>query len=242
MSKHIENFIHNNKDAFNDYEPSTNVWQNIQQQVTEAKLADTQKTTAKKINFYKWLAAASIALLVIVSVLFLSKNKKMVVANDVVKTQKTPILKAKKNNTDTLEKEKSILLKQDEKYIAKVAIKTSITPKKQPIKIDTIIDEMMAFKKTQEHFATLISYKEKEIKKLSDADTAVYRSFTSDMKNLNKSYLQLSKQLNNSNNKKALVNAMIYNLQIQIELLNKQLIILNSIESSQKKEKYETNI
>jgi hypothetical protein len=52
----------------------------------------------------------------------------------------------------------------------------------------------------------------------------------------------LNKELPKTQNKSALINAMIYNLQIQIDLLNKQLIILNKIESKQKKQQNEENI
>ena len=108
---------------------------------------------------------------------------------------------------------------------------------------NTIEDkEMTAFNESKTHFATLIAYKGNEIKKLAKNNPEVYKNFSKDITELNETYKQLNKQLPKTNNKSALINAMIYNLQIQIDLLNKQLIILNKIETIKKKKNYENNI
>ena len=244
MSKQLENFMEQHKDAFNDYEPSEKLWHKLEKEINNKQVVTMQQATVKKLFIYKWIAAASVTLLIGLSIFNLTKENIVpadkIVKQDVETPHKTePTIKIDTPTTITI----SAFTPAKEKFIAKQAFKKEPEKRKPTVKIiDTHYDEMIAFAQTQKHFATLIAYKEKEIKNLSKADTNVYKSFAADMEGLNNSYKQLSTQLPTTNNKSALINAMIYNLQIQINLLNKQLIILNNIESSQKKVQYENNI
>jgi hypothetical protein len=244
MSKQLENFMEQHKDAFNDYEPSEKLWNKLEKELNNKQVVTMQQATVKKLAIYKWVAAASVTLLIGLSIFYFTKETIVAPSSVVTKEIEIPSNSepAIKLDTPTIIAIPAIQT-TEEKFIAKQPVK------KEPViippsikKIDTLYDEMIAFAQTQKHFATLITYKEKEIKNLSQADTNVYKSFAKDMEGLNKSYEQLGKQLPKTHNKSALINAMIYNLQIQIDLLNKQLIILNKIESSQKKETYENNI
>ncbi len=244
MSKKLENFMEQNNNAFNDYEPSEKLWDKLEKELNNKKVVTMQQATVKKLTIYKWVAAASVTLLIGLSIFYFKKENKVapgsIVKQDAETTHKSePTIKLDTSTTITI----PALKATKEKFIAKQSFKKEAATTKPGVKkIDTLYDEMIAFAQTRKHFATLITYKEKEIKNMSKADTNVYKSFAADMEGLNKSYQQLSRQLPTTNSKSALINAMIYNLQIQIDLLNKQLIILNKIESSQKKETYENNI
>jgi hypothetical protein len=244
MSKKLENFIEQHKDAFNDYEPSEKLWNKLEKELNNKQVITMQQATVKKLAIYKWVAAASVTLLIGLSIFYFTKEN-IVAPNNVVKQEvETPaaIESIIKLDTPTIINSPVIQQKED-KFIAKQVLpKEPVIAKQKRKVVDTLYDEMIAFAQTQKHFATLITYKEKEIKNLSKADTNVFKSFAADMEGLNKSYQQLNTQLPKTHNKSALINAMIYNLQIQIDLLNKQLIILNKIESSQKKQTYENNI
>jgi hypothetical protein len=244
MSKQLENFMEQNKDAFNEYEPSEKLWNRIEKELNNKQVVTMQQATVKKLAIYKWVAAASVTLLIGLSIFYFTKEN-IVTPGSVVKQEveaphkSEPTIKLDTPTNITI----PVFKPKEEKFIAKQSLpKEPVIAKRNIQNVDTLYDEMIAFAQTQKHFATLINYKEKEIKNLSKADTNVYRSFAKDMEGLNKSYQQLGKQLPKTHNKSALINAMIYNLQIQIDLLNKQLIILNKIESSQKKEIYENNI
>jgi hypothetical protein len=245
MSKQLENFMEQNKDAFNDYEPSAKLWDNLQKELNNTAAIKKQQAVIKKLTIYKWVAAASVTLLIGLGILFFTKDNTVVPPSVVIKNKETPKLTVPEIIKDTIVNNivNPVLQPEKEKFIAKQTMvnkqDTLVPPKQKQVKE---YDEVLAFEQTQKHFATLILYKQKEIKKLSKSDTAIYNRFSADMEGLNKSYKQLSKTLPKSNSKSALINAMIYNLQIQIDLLNKQLIILNKIESSQKKEEYENNI
>jgi hypothetical protein len=244
MSKQLENFMEQHKDAFNDYEPSEKLWNKLEKELNNKQVVTMQQATVKKLAIYKWVAAASVTLLIGLSVFYFTKQN-IVIPNSIVNHEvETPKKTETIINLDTPNIISIPALQpKEEKFIAKQSLTKEPVIAKQKVKnIDTLYDEMIAFAQTQKHFATLINYKEKEIKNLSQADTNVYKSFAKDMEGLNKSYQQLGKQLPKTHNKSALINAMIYNLQIQIDLLNKQLIILNKIESSQKKVQYENNI
>ncbi len=244
MSKQLENFMEQHKDAFNDYEPSEKLWHKLEKEIDNKQVVTMQQATVKKLAIYKWVAAASVTLLIGLSVLYYTKDSSVmpvsIVKKDVEPTYKTePTIKLDTPTIITI----TAFSPAKEKFIVKKVFKKEPEKTKPTVKkIDILYDEMIAFAQTQKHFASLIAYKEKEIKNLSQADTNVYKSFAADMEGLNKSYKQLSTQLPTTSNKSALINAMIYNLQIQINLLNKQLIILNNIESSQKKVQYENNI
>jgi hypothetical protein len=248
MSNELKNFIDQHRNEFDDYEPSSKVWDNLQNDLNKNNTTIQQKATAKKLVLYKWVAAASVILLMGLSILFFTRKNTESTVPDITKTTKptptntvvptvitkdTPIIKTAV--TPTLE----------EKTIAKEIPKTTppiTTPKKNVVIEHNINTDMIAFNESKAHFTKLITSKQNEIKNLSKNDPEVYQNFMKDIDELNKNYKQLNQQLPRTTNKSALINAMIYNLQVQIDLLNKQLIILNKIESLHKKNKYEKDI
>jgi hypothetical protein len=245
MRTNLENFIEQNKDAFNEYEPSAKLWDKLEVELKETNTTFQQKAVVRKINFYKWVAAASVILLVGLTVLFFTQ-KNIDPSHTSVATHEGEVPKENKlQNNDTVLKNvpESIYHKQEPFIAKKTMPEKEVVKEAIPVLKETEVDEeMIAFKESKNHFAKLIAFKQNEIKNLSKHDTAIYRSFTKDIDELNSSYKQLNKELPKTQNKSALINAMIYNLQIQIDLLNKQLIILNKIESKQKKQQNEENI
>jgi hypothetical protein len=244
MSNKLENFIEQNKDALNDYEPSAKLWDKLQKEIDNKQVVTMQQATVKKLAIYKWVAAASVTLLIAGSIFYFTSKKEAEHPAIVNEEKQTPAVETIiEKDTNTI-KTTPTLKPQVEKFIAKQSniIKQEIIKPKIVAIPEKKYDEVYAFKATEKHFATLISFKEKEIKNFAKTDPEAFKSFSADMEGLNKTYKQLNTQLPKTNNKSALINAMIYNLQIQIDLLNKQLIILNKIESSQKKQAHEKNI
>ncbi len=241
MSKNLENFMKQNKDAFNDYKPSEKLWNKLEADLKVNNVQLHQKAAVRKINMYKWVAAASVILLIGGGIFFFNqKNTEPAQPNIVKQSDEQKDTKAlitidtpKNNINDPVNKE--------EKFIAKQSLENT-EEKQKPSKYIVEDEEMLAFNESKTHFAKLITYKGNEIKKLAKNDPEVYKNFSEDIAELNQTYKQLNKQLPNTNNKSALINAMIYNLQVQIDLLNKQLIILNKIETIKKKKDYENNI
>jgi hypothetical protein len=241
MSKKLEDFIAQNKEAFNDYKPSPKLWDSLQKELNNKQVVTMQQATVKKLAIYKWVAAASVTLLIGLSIMVFTKKETVLPVTEIVKTV-TPEIENVAIQKDSIASTK-VPIQKEAPLLAKTIFKVEKKTELKEVIVDNAMkEEMVAFRSTQKHFANLISYKEKEIRNLAKNNPEIYKNFSADMEGLNKSYKQLTKQLPNTHNKSALINAMIYNLQIQIDLLNKQLIILNKIESSQKKERYEKDI
>lgn len=83
-------------------------------------------------------------------------------------------------------------------------------------------------------FAKLINMKQEELKVLAKDQPQLYEKFTSDIDQLDSSYNALKKQLSVSPNKELLLEAMIQNLQLQLNVLNQQLNVINQIKQSKK--------
>ena len=89
-------------------------------------------------------------------------------------------------------------------------------------------------------FAKLVMLKQEELKALAPEQPALYQKFTSDITQLDSSYKSLKSQLDSTLNRELLLEAMIQNLQLQLNVLNQQLNIINQIKQS-KKEGHEKN-
>lgn len=81
-------------------------------------------------------------------------------------------------------------------------------------------------------FAKLIALKQDELKKLAKEQPELYQKFTKDINQLDTTYITLKKQLSSTPNKELLIEAMIQNLQLQLQVLNQQLHIINQIKNS----------
>jgi hypothetical protein len=74
-----------------------------------------------------------------------------------------------------------------------------------------------------------IDQKREEIIKLARNNPELYKDFAADLESLEVSYKSLRSNLSNAPNQEALLEAMIQNLQWQVDLLNQQLDILQRI-------------
>ncbi|MDQ6478707.1 hypothetical protein [Dyadobacter sp. LHD-138] len=96
-----------------------------------------------------------------------------------------------------------------------------------------------AYAREFNQYNTLIDEKRSEILKLASNSPELYRDFSADLKSLENSYQNLKSDLGNAPNQEALIRAMIENLQFQVDLLNRQLNILQRInKATQSHEKY----
>ena len=182
MSKRLDDFIDNNRDAFDDEMPSVKVWENI-----ETIVCKTNPKQNKIVPFIKWSIGAAALLLLSFSVYWLiNKNKKV-----------TPeIVASSNNNTDTV----------------------------------SIVDAPEL-----NQFTQMINVKQEELKVMAKEQPELYQRFAKDITQLDSSYLILKKQWGLTPNTEVLVEAMIQNLQLQLNVLNQQLNIIQQIKQSKKK-------
>ena len=82
--------------------------------------------------------------------------------------------------------------------------------------------------------AKLVALKQEELKALAPEQPELYQKFTTDINQLDSSYKSLKSQLGATPNREMLIEAMIQNLQLQLNVLNQQLNIINQIKQSKK--------
>jgi len=83
-------------------------------------------------------------------------------------------------------------------------------------------------------FVKMIGMKQQELKTLAAGQPELYEKFSSDLEQLDSSYNALKSGLNATPNQELLLEAMIQNLQLQLNVLNQQLNIINQIKQSKK--------
>jgi ABC-type oligopeptide transport system substrate-binding subunit len=128
-----------------------------------------------------------------------------------------------------------IVLQQPNANIT-VAVKKPIMPveKNEPHDIDiATIDPGYARQVAQ--FSGLIEEKQKELQLIQTDQPSLYGKFSNDIKRLDSTYHLLKHELPVNPNKEELLQAMIYNLQLQINLLNQQLNIIQKIKEAKSK-------
>ena len=79
------------------------------------------------------------------------------------------------------------------------------------------------------HYTRLIDDKRAELKHMTESNPALYQEFSTDLDRLEKSYQSLKADLPQNPNQEVLIQAMIQNLQLQINLLNEQLRVIQRI-------------
>lgn len=94
--------------------------------------------------------------------------------------------------------------------------------------------EMLAispsYAKEVTHYAGLIDDKRDELRQLTESNPALYNEFSGDLQHLEAAYQTLKADLPDTPNQEVLIQAMIQNLQLQIDLLNEQLRVIQRIE------------
>jgi hypothetical protein len=112
------------------------------------------------------------------------------------------------------------------------------TPTKQPEETSSINPEYaVEFNKV---YQSVIS-RQKELENAAVSEPGLYQQFQQDLAVLDSSYRLLKNQVSQSINRDVITKAMIQNLQLQAELLNRQLQIINQFKNT-KKESHETSI
>ncbi|UKJ07574.1 hypothetical protein [Solitalea lacus] len=107
---------------------------------------------------------------------------------------------------------------------------------------DTLARVNPEYAQTAFHMAALIEIKREELKRIEKEQPELYKEFSEDLQRLDKNYQNMKIQLGGAANQEKLVEAMIQNLQLQIDLLNQQLVIIQRINNKNKQYDNKTNI
>lgn len=95
------------------------------------------------------------------------------------------------------------------------------------IEIVELLDPIQAQQITQ--FQEVIELKQSELKQLEKEQPALYKEFIGDINSLDSAYTMLKTKLPENPNREMLLEAMINNLQMQSDLLSRQLKIIKEI-------------
>ena len=87
------------------------------------------------------------------------------------------------------------------------------------------------FAKQVSHYTQLIDTKRAELRQITESDPALYKEFAVELDQLERSYQNLKSDLPKNPNQEVVIQAMIQNLQWQIDLLNQQLDIIQRIKN-----------
>jgi septal ring factor EnvC (AmiA/AmiB activator) len=124
--------------------------------------------------------------------------------------------------------------------LIKKPVETTVVAKTD-LDINTLDPEYVA---EMNQFVKLIDNKQEELKALAKEQPELYLQFTTAINQLDSSYNTLKNQLSATPNREMLLEAMIQNLQLQLNVLNQQLNIIHQIKDSKKynHEKNDKNI
>lgn len=192
MSSEFEKFINNNREDFDDANPSQKVWKEVEKTLPVTK----QNKKFSLIDIYKWSAAAAIFFVVLTSVyfLFIRKNSH---------EKETIITEAPKSGDIN-----------------------GITPE-YAVQLNQV--------------SRSVEIRQKELQSAASAEPELYKQFIEDLSTLDSSYRMLKNQATQTPNRDVIIRAMIQNLQLQAELLGRQLKIFDEYKNT-KKLKDEKNI
>ena len=229
MSKRLEQFVKDNREDFDKFEPGPVVWHNIQQQLKNGK--PQPKGILISMKVIRWSAAASIIMLLGAGAYFFSKTKPA--GPEIAGASKGQPSHTATNQLPTPANDDS-------------SHKTPATnPDNGPESAEgrtTNNDQQLASAGGDEyseeiyHYTRLVELKQNEIKKITKDEPLLYQQFAGDINKLDSAFHTLRKQLPENPNREQLLEAMIKNLQLQEALLNRQLTIIKQINNVKKTE------
>jgi hypothetical protein len=109
-----------------------------------------------------------------------------------------------------------------------------IIPKGPENTVDAITFPDPVYAKQIDQYQQMIDLQQIELKKVENEHPDLYRQFSDDINQLDSAYRALKITLEKNPNTEMLLEAMIRNLQLQSELLNRQLLIIKEIKQKSK--------
>ncbi|MEO5593121.1 MAG: hypothetical protein ABIR15_01910 [Chitinophagaceae bacterium] len=218
----LEDFVKNNRDDFDKFEPGPVVWHNIQQQL---KKPAEKKGILISMKVLRWSAAAAIILALGAGTFYYVTHNK--------KTQGMAGVKDLPAATNDLPVVAQKEIKKETPDTAEHSVPNKINNDTQLAQNDDAdANEELA------HYARLVEIKQNQIKKIKKDEPLLYQQFAGDFNKLDSTFHTLKKQLPVNPNREQILEAMIQNLQYQEALLNQQLNVIKKINNT-KKEAYE---
>ncbi|HEY4110959.1 hypothetical protein [Puia sp.] len=228
MNSRLEQFVKDHREEFDAEGPDPKVWDKIMQDVDPGK---KKQPPLVRLDWRRWTAVAAVFLVIAGGVwIFSTRTEK--VDPGVVRSNNLPKHAEDSNPPAAVAQtpvKDSAQTRKDEPALATIRPKENNDRKKTEA-FDNSVDEEMY------HYAKLVEIKHNQLKAIEKDEPLLYRQFASDVSKLDSVYHHLQGQLPSNPNREQLLEAMLQNLQLQMQLLNHQLDIIKQINHSKKTE------
>jgi cytoskeletal protein RodZ len=235
MNSRLEQFVRDHREEFDTEEPDAKVWDAIQQ---DMKFVDpTKKKLAPVVRFYRtrWSVAAAVLLLIAGTTWYFSTRQK---GNNLpaVASGNTPPATQQPTQPSTRPTSPAQAATQpaDSSKAPDIHSLATTSPNDNKATDNNSPEMNSEMNEEMYHYAKIVEIKHKELKTIEKDEPLLYRQFSSDVNKLDSVYHGLQHQLPNNSNREQILEAMIQNLQLQMELLNHQLDIIKQINHSKK--------
>ena len=219
MSKKLEQFVKDNREDFDKFEPGPVVWHNIQQQL---KKPAQKQGILISMKVLRWSAAAAIIIILGAGAYYFINNNKKGKENELATNKK----ETKVTNDLPVVTPHDSVTKEIPQNLAH-----NKTDDQQLVKSDDA-----EFNEEIVHYTRLVELKQNQIMKIKTTEPLLYQKFAGDINKLDSTFHTLKKQLPVNPNREQILEAMIQNLQFQEALLNQQLNIIKKIKQTKKTE------
>jgi hypothetical protein len=191
-SNNLERFVRDNREAFDNMEPSAALWDKIGEAIGEEKKSTTRVV---RMSWARWAVAATLFLALAGTISYQLFWKQQAADLPIAQHTDTPKEGSTASNV-----------------------------------VDPLVNQIdPQYAKLVSQFTEVIESKQNELKQIEKDDPELYNKFAGDIQKLDSSYHLLRSTLNANPNTEQLLQAMISNLQMQIELLNQQLTIIQKV-------------
>jgi hypothetical protein len=241
MNNRLEQFVRDHREEFDTEEPDNKIWETISREMDPDKKKQTPLVRVRPI--VRWTAAAAILILIAGAVWYFRAGRRAQDPNIATHQPKTNNPGAGNPDTnqganpDTGTRNPDNLAQTQKPAVANPTDNNpdlaSIRPdenKKGNSELESTMSEEMY------HYAKLVEIRHKELKTIEKDEPLLYKQFALDVNKLDSVYHNLQGQLPKNPNREQLLEAMLQNLQLQMELLNHQLEIIKQINHSKKTE------
>jgi hypothetical protein len=231
MNSRLEQFVKDHREEFDGEGPDPKVWEKILKDVDPGK---KKQTPLVKIQWRRWSAVAA-AVLLIAGGVWIYSTRTEKVEPGVATNNLPPVKQADSPGTQVAQNPSPVKdstqapIRKEEPTLASIRPKENKDDKKTE-DLDASVNEEMY------HYARLVEIKHNQLKAIEKDEPLLYRQFASDVSKLDSVYHNLQGQLPKNPNREQLLEAMLQNLQLQMQLLNHQLDIIKQINHSKKTE------
>ena len=229
MNRRLEQFVKDHREEFDGEEPDKKVWEKILQEVNPGK---KKQSPLVRLDWRRWSAVAAVLLLIAGGV-WIFRTRTEGTGVNIVKTNNLPARPQDSQPAQVAQAQVTVKdsagAKKEEPTLASIRPKENKNEKTVETLENTMDQEMY-------HYAKIVEIKHNQLKTIEKDEPLLYRQFASDVNKLDSVYHNLESQLPKNPNREQLLEAMLQNLQLQMQLLNHQLDIIKQINHSKKTE------